>query len=256
MKVLKRILAGFVLLLGVAVLLLSLAAGVGVWMVKEPVTERATQIFGRVEGALDIADTALDQVKKSLARAADRLDGVRQEQKKLAQEPRKDSPLRRLLARKVQQNLAPEVGNAHEKLHTVAEAAVVVNSVLEDLGNFPFLATAGLDVSGLAAINSRLVDVGPAAWELSRLLGEPGPAADSDAAGTELSRVERALQTLRRLIAEYEPRVREVRQRTEALKSTALAWVTPAAILISVVCFWIALSQVSVLFHAWSWWKH
>jgi hypothetical protein len=24
---------------------------------------------------------------------------------------------------------------------------------------------------------------------------------------------------------------------------------------VSLVCFWIALSQLSLLFHAWSWWK-
>jgi hypothetical protein len=48
----------------------------------------------------------------------------------------------------------------------------------------------------------------------------------------------------------------EVRQRAEGLKSRALLWVTPAAVLISVVCFWTALSQVSLMSHAWSWWKH
>jgi len=47
------------------------------------------------------------------------------------------------------------------------------------------------------------------------------------------------------------PQLAQVRQRAEALKSRALPWITPAALLI-----WIALSQVSVLFHAWSWWKH
>jgi hypothetical protein len=253
MKVLKRILAGFTLLLGAAVLLLSLAGGVGIWMVKEPVTDRATRVFGRIEAALDIADKGLDQVKKSLARAAERLDSVRDEQKKLAQKPQKINPLRRLLARKVQQNIAPEVGDAQEKLHTVAEAAVVVNSVLEDVGNLPFLSAAGLDSDRLKEINNRLATVGPAAWELSRLFGEPeGDAGD---ASTQLSLVEKALKTMQGLIAEYEPQLTQVRQRTEALKSKTLSWITPAAIAVSLVCFWIALSQVSVLSHAWSWWK-
>jgi len=38
MKVCKRILAGRTLLLGTVMLLLSLAGGVGVWVVKEPAT--------------------------------------------------------------------------------------------------------------------------------------------------------------------------------------------------------------------------
>src|SRR5262249_51068883 len=56
MRVGKRILAGITLLLGVAGLLLSLAGGVGVWIVKGPVTERATHVFGRIDAALTVAE--------------------------------------------------------------------------------------------------------------------------------------------------------------------------------------------------------
>jgi hypothetical protein len=256
MKVCKRILAGLALLLGTAGLLLSLAAGVGVWIVKEPVTARATNVFGRIEAALDVADQGFDHVNSSLARATERLDSARQEQRKLAQEPQKNRALGRLLARTVQQRIAPEIDDAHETLHTVAEAAVVVNSVLEDVGNLPFLSVSGLDLGRLTEINSRLADVGPAAWELSRLLGEVGSKSESDAAATQLSRIEQALKTLRGLIAEYESQVTQVRQWTQELKSRTLPWITPASVAASLVSFWIALSQVSVLAHARSWWRH
>jgi hypothetical protein len=161
----------------------------------------------------------------------------------------------RLLARTVQQRVAPELGDAHETLHTVAEAAVVVNSVLEDVGSIPLLSTSGLDLEGLTEINSRLADMGPAAWELSRLLGEPGPGPAPDAAGAQLSRVERTLQTMRGLVGQYQTQVTQARQRTEELKARTLTWITPAAVLVSLVCFWIALSQVGLLSHARSWWR-
>src|SRR5262249_37491920 len=150
-------------------LLLSLGGGGGVWIVKGPGTARATRVFERIEAALDIADQGLGHVATSLARATDRLDNAREEQRELSQEPRRREAARRFLARTVQQRVAPEIGDAHEQLHVVAEAAVVVNSVLEDLGNFPILSVTGLDLDRLAEINGRLVDVGPAAWELSRL---------------------------------------------------------------------------------------
>ena len=252
MKFGKRILAGLTLLLAAVGLLLSLAGGIGVWVVKKPVTTKATHVFGRVDGALDTAEQGLGQVKTSLARATERLESVKEEQRKLAQEPRKGTALGRVLGRTVQQKIGPEIGNAHEKLHTVAEAAVVVNAVLEDVGNFPFLSAAGLDIDRLTEMNKRLVDVGPAAWELSRLLGEPESDAD---AGAQLSRIEQLLKTLQRLVAEYESQVAQVRQRMAELKSRTLPWITPAATLISFVCFWVALSQVSLLSHAWSWWK-
>lgn len=254
MKVTKRILAGVALVLAVAGLLLGIAGGVGVWIVKGPATVKAARVFERIEAGLDAADQGLDHVKTSLARAGDRLDSAREEQRKLAQQPQPNNALRRAMARTVQRTVAPEIGNAHQKLHTVAEAAVVVNSVLEDVGNIPFLSVSGLDVDSLAEMNGRLADLGPAAWELSRLFGEPAPGPDADA-DVQLSRVEGALTALRGSVAQYEPRLTEARQRTEALRSRTLPWIPPATVLISAVCFWIALSQVSVMVHAWSWWK-
>jgi hypothetical protein len=255
MKVCKRILAGLALLLATAGLLLSLAGGVGVWLVKGPVTAKATRTFERVEAALAVAEKGLDHVKTSLANATERLDSVRAEQRKLAQDAPKQSAKQRLLARTVRQKVAPLLGDANETLHTVAEAAVVVNSVLEDVGNFPFLAASRLDVGRLTEINGKLSGLAPAAWDLSRLLGEPGEGTDSENAGAQMTQVEHALSAMRGLIAEYEPQVRMVRERTEELKSHTLPWITPATVLVSLACFWIALSQISVLCHAWSWWK-
>jgi hypothetical protein len=257
--VVKRILSGITFLLSLGGLLLSLAGGVGVWMVKEPVTAGATQVFARIEAKFDIAEQSLNHVATSLANAAERLDRVRQKQRELAQKPQPNRTLQRILARKVQQRIAriaPQLGNANEELHTVAEAAVVVNSILEDVGSFPFLSISGLENDRLTEMNRRLAGVAPAAWELSRLLGEPGPGGDSDAAGDRLSRIERTVKTLRRFIAQYESQLQQVRQRTEGLKAATLQWITPASVLISLVCLWIALSQVSLLCHACSWWKH
>ncbi len=255
MLVCKRILVGLTFLLATVGLLLSLAGGIGVWMVKEPVTERATWVFERINAALDVADQNLDHAKTSLARAADRLDTARAEQRRIAQAPQRAGTMRRMLARTVQRSIAPELGNAHEKLHTVAEAAFVVNSVLEDVGSFPILSVSGLEVESLTEMNSRLANVAPAAWELSRLLGEPAGESDEDGAGAQFFRIDQTLKTVQRLIAGYKTRVAQVRQRAETLKSDTLTWITPAAVLVSVICLWIALSQVSLLCHAWSWWR-
>ncbi|HMF16637.1 MAG TPA: hypothetical protein VKE98_05485 [Gemmataceae bacterium] len=249
MIVWKRLAAAFILLLGIMGLLLSIAGGVGVWIIKEPVTERMTHVFNRLDAALKAADEALAQVKTSLANAAKRLEEVKVEQQKLAEQPQKDSALGRLLARKLQK-IAPDFGGAQDKLQTIGEAAVVVNSVLEDLGNIPFLSAAGLDDDRLKKIHSLLSDVTPAAWELSRLLGESAPEADAS-----VSNIERMLATMQGLIAEYEPQLQQARGRTEDLKSRVLDGIPLAAVIISLACLWIALGQLSLLCHGLSWWK-
>jgi hypothetical protein len=184
----KRIVAVIVLVLAVVILLLGLAAGSGVWLVKGPVTDRATALFGRIDAALDLAARGLDEARASLARGAERLAAARQEQQQLADEPRKISPTRRLLARQVQQRVSPQLGDAQLKVQGFAEAAVVVNSVLEDLGNLPTLSIPGLDRGRLNDINSRLSEATSSAWELSRLLGDSE--ADADAERAQFSRIE------------------------------------------------------------------
>jgi len=151
----KRLVAGLTLLLAAVGFLLGLAGGIGVWIVKQPATERTAHIFGRIEAAFDLAERGLDQVQTSLDRAAERLETVKEEQRKLAQEPRQTNTLGRLLARTVQQRVMPEVDNAHETLHSVAEAAVVINSVLEDVGSFPFVSASGLDLEAVWARSDR-----------------------------------------------------------------------------------------------------
>ena len=59
----KRILVVVMLVLSTMGFLLSLVAGIGVWMIKEPVTIRATQIFERVEAALAFVDRGLEQAR-------------------------------------------------------------------------------------------------------------------------------------------------------------------------------------------------
>jgi hypothetical protein len=250
----KRILAGVVLVLSAAMLIASLAGGIGVWIVKGPAMEKSETILGRIDVALNIAEQSLIHAQTSLSRAAERLEGAREEQRQLAQQPQQNSALRRIVARTVQQTVAPELGSANESLHDVAEAAVVVNAVLEDISAFPFLAVAGLDVGPLEELSTRLVDVGPAAWELSRLLGEPEQ--DAEATNNQFSRMQRAVPAIQALIAQYEPQLAAVRQRKEDVKARVTSWVMPAAVLISIACLWIALSQVGMMGHAWRWWKN
>jgi hypothetical protein len=248
MNVCKRILGILALLLGAAGLLLGLAVGVGVWVVKEPVTASAAHISERVAAALDLAEKKLDHAQASLTTAAERLESVNKERSQLPRESQPGNLKWMAVSRLVQLKLGPMLNDAHRDLHDVAEAAVVVNSVLEDVGNLPFLAEKGLDLDRLAEINNRIASVGPMAWELSQLLGEADPKCDG-----QMSKVEKLVTKLLELVTDYQNQVKQVRQQTAALKAKVFAWITPAVILVSSVSFWIVLSELCVMSRAWSW---
>jgi hypothetical protein len=247
MRLIKRILGALALLLGTIGLIGCLFVGVGVWVVKEPVTTKATQVYDRADNGLAKAEKGLDLAQQKLDRAEKRLAEVKEERRK-AQESRDDRG-RRAVARMVKQTLGLELSGASDSLHTVAEAVVVVNSVLEDLANFPYLSVTGLDADRLRDMNERLDGVGSVAWELSLVLGD----GENKQADQELSTVEGILKMLQERIADYLTQVKQVRQRAAEVKARTLFWITPAAILISSVSFWLALSQICILTRAWSW---
>jgi hypothetical protein len=97
MNIYRRILAGLTFLVCLAMLLLSLVGAVGVWMIKDPVTAKANRVFWKIETSLNIAGENLDQDKASLARAADRLDSARTEQRRIAQQRQPNGTVRSLL---------------------------------------------------------------------------------------------------------------------------------------------------------------
>jgi hypothetical protein len=249
----KRILRFLVLLVSTSVLLLSLVGGIGVWVIREPTMVKASAIFGRVEAALDVVDEGLGGARNSLARAIERSETAHQEQRNLNQHPQPKNGKRKALALAVKRSLPQAVEDSRRKLNTVAEASVVVNSILQDVGTLPFLSASGLGHERLTELNQRLAQVGPAAWELSEVLGDPD--SDANAAGEQFSRISKTMQTIRSSLDEYEPKVAQVRARTTQLKDGTPSWLTAAAVLISALCFWIALSQASLIWQVWSWGK-
>jgi hypothetical protein len=245
MTLVWRVLILLVVVVAVAALLLSLTVGVGVWAVKGPVTDFTTRKFDKAEAALDKADRGLALVKSSLANADERLAEVRRQQ----QAAPRDNVARRLMAQMVQRAIAPQLGEAQAASTAIAEALVVAQSLLEDVAELPTEKT-GLDAERLTRLQGQLSQATPAVWELNRLLGDTEQDVDE-----QCSRIQLLLRSGQELAAGYESRLAEVRQQTERVRARTLAWMTPGAAIISVACFWIALSQLSVLSHAWSCWK-
>jgi hypothetical protein len=153
------------------------------------------------------------------------------------------------MARTVQKKVAPNFGDAHQDLQTVAEAAVLINSLLDDVAELPFLSAKGFDTSRLQDLNAKLAQVGPGAWELSRLLGDGEPDTEVD---EQMARIERTLNTLQEGIRDYQTEAKQIRQRATDVKTKTLHWIDVTPILASIASFWIALSQLCVLARAWS----
>jgi hypothetical protein len=253
MKTCKRILAFFAFSLGLVGLLVSLALVVGVWVAKDAATSNVTKVFSRVDDTLGTVDKALVRVKSSLDNASNRLAAVKELQIKGGKAPAERIQSRRLLARSFVNEVAPELGDARGTFQNVADGVVVANNVMDNIGNYPLLSDSRMSSERLSEINTRLSQLEASALELSQLLSEQEP--DSEAIGDQLSKANEALSGLRRLVSDFETPFGEVHQKVETLKTRIHAAIMIAAILITCIFGWVAISQISIMAHAWSLWR-
>src|SRR5262249_47962526 len=119
---------------------LCVAGIVGVWSVREEVTERTTHAFQVADRALDVTARATNRVHESLQNARDNLRAIRVEEPEEGG-GRRVSPeiaLPQMLARRMlAQQIAPHIEEVRQTVNTVTEVSVVLNSLLEGVNELP-----------------------------------------------------------------------------------------------------------------------
>jgi hypothetical protein len=137
-------------------------------------------------------------------------------------------------------------------VNVVTEASVVINSLLDGIKDLPLTSLTGIDAGQMRQIESTLSGVATKSQALSAALGdslpEEGPGLDD-----RTSEVQEGLNRVLQLLSEFQSEVKRVQTRLAELKPETLAWIKAAPFIITVVLAWVALSQMSLFAHAWSW---
>jgi len=255
MNLLRRTLALVLVLLAILGLVASLGAVTVLWAYKRPLETRAIRVLDRLEGALDRAAQGLRVVRDTTARAREDLDKFK---KSSAPDAKPNSLVMKSLARKVKQQLAPQVSDVHATHSGVTEATVVLGSLLEGADRLPLGSVGQVDTDELQKLTGLLGEVGKTSQQLSALI-PPEDRADDPNAVAALSRdtktVEEGLNRVHTASVEYGARVADLTARVATIHArlpnalqTGSAWLT-------VVLVWIAISQVIVVLYALSLWR-
>jgi hypothetical protein len=254
MSIVRVFFAILVILVSVAVLLAALAGGIGVWVVKKPFTAGATRYFERANEMLGVAEQALSRVNSILAKAVESVKAIKDRHAKLSGENPEKRAAMDLLARRINREVAPRVEEARGRLEAITEIAAALQSVTSDLKDSPLGLIRPPDPDDLKRVSSQLSKVGTTSQELRDMLRDPkngeGPAGG---VRSKMIDVEKLLESIQELTAEYQAKVTKLRDKLDNLHSEMEAWITPAALIVSAVLFWIAISQISLLIHACSW---
>jgi hypothetical protein len=256
MSFVRRLLAVVVILVSAAFLIAALAGSISVWVVKQPLIERTTKIGDRVDRALALAERGLGEVDAGLQKATESVNAIKDNHAKLGGDKEQNRFLMRLIAMRIDEGLAPQVQDTRQRLLAVTEAAVAINSVLGDLNELPSGSISGPDADRLKQISDLLQRLAASAQELNGMLTNPKPeGVSADAVGARVINIDQVLQTIRARVAEYLLQVTDFKQQVDTLRSRILRGVNLGTPIASLVFLWIAVSQVSLLVHAWSWLK-
>src|SRR5262249_23776636 len=142
-------LALVLVLLGILALVGSLGAVTALWVVKRPLQERAVAVLDRLEGALGRAAKGLRVVSETTALAREDLDEFKKTSAPATRDAKKSSLVMKTLAKKVNQELAPQVSDVHATLSGVTEATVVLGSLLENADQLPLARVGRVDTDEL-----------------------------------------------------------------------------------------------------------
>jgi hypothetical protein len=244
MKTRRKVVGIALLVLGGAGLVLSLAGVAGVWVVRGPLRERLARAFGRVERVLATADADLRTVRAALDRSRQTLSAAREEPSPPARDGKKRSPLMKVAATTITQELAPRAGDLGTTLGRVNEAAVVANTLLEDFDKLSFAGAGKLDAEGLRGAEELLAEVTRTTQALGGLFPD-----DPSGKAEEARAAQRALDRVEELAAACEARVEETAAGVRRLESRADVWTSQGPVVATVLLLWTALGQGGLLLH-------
>src|SRR5262249_47936210 len=152
----KRIMAVLFCLLSVAGFGLCAAGIVGVWVIKQPVQDRTTQIIDRADRALEVTGQTLAQAHASLRKARNDLKAIQLVTSSSGDRKEKPGFVHNMFARVLAKRLGPNVGRVHDQITQVAEGSIVLNSLLEGMQQLPITSVRALDTEQLTDIRQSL----------------------------------------------------------------------------------------------------
>jgi predicted PurR-regulated permease PerM len=247
MNLLRRLLGVLVLLLSTVCFIGCIAAIVGTWTTRQDLAEKTRTIFGRLEVGLERASTVNRNVGQALEKARVDVAKVEREWVDFQKDEKTKRPpgaVRRLLW----QEVGPRLNELSGRLEATADAAVVVHSLLQSHEELPVSQTLRISPARLERLTDRSAQLSDSVQKLQLLIG------DKDREVAEGARqVDQVLKNCQTVVDEWQSDLDTAHAELPHFEAKVLGWITAMAIVVTTVCVWVALSQVSVFALALNW---
>lgn len=255
MKLLKQFVCLILMLLSLAGAGLCVAGIIETWQYVGPLRENTNKVFARVESTLGIATRSLDGILVGLKDGKQRLDALQAANPKTAEDVRTINTFERIIAQSLLNRLVPQPGRVQVGLAEVHDASIILQSLLGQVSDLPVGAIASLDLEQTHTISQQLTDVEDRSRELSSLLGQVMATPSDDVDPERVSRTADMVGRLIELVTRYQGELNRIETKVIEVKSKVEFWLRVGPYLVSGLLAWLALAHLSLLAHAWSWFR-
>ncbi len=255
MELLRRIGAPIVLILSTVGIICCVAGVVAVWMFRQAATGKVENVADRLDTGLRRTLDGTNSVRRALELARDKVANVNEESVHLRDDgDKKGGPTTLVLRRLIREQLGPRINELDGRLATLSDAAVAVASLLESLQELP-AAQSRVNTEKLQRLAEQAPQLAATLQRLQAAVGDGGREVAEPEVAAAASQVDVALQKCKWTVEDWQNDLDATRQDLLQIKTTALTWLFRATIAVSVICAWVAVSQISLFAHAWKWWR-
>lgn len=248
---LRRILAGILILLSAIFLVLSLVGIGAIWYYKTPLTREVTGQLTEVELELALAQATLKSSEEELERALRIVDTTEAALEKLTEQSDSAGSLLERIQSTLDDRLLPELKTTRGRIVEARTTLESLQGILTGVSSFipgvdlniPATTLRNL-ITSAESLDTEIANMEVLATQASTFVGDT-----SYLLGGDLTETRESLQTFLSSIQDYEKKVARWREQSAGVLENAPKWIDQAAIGLTVFLFWFGLSQLSLLFH-------
>jgi hypothetical protein len=253
MSFLRRFVAVLVMILSTVVFIGCIAGMIGVWIARQKASEKVQDLSARLEVGLRRASAADLEAQRALEKASGNLATVNKESAKLSGGDEQNRFTTSLIRGVIQAQAGPRINEVYGRLAMFSDTAVVAASLLQSLQESPLGTDRQIEPEKLDRLSDQASQLAAAFQKLRGVVGEGDtPASEKDVVDATRE-VDRILQKCLSVVTDIRSDLDTARDDVPRIKAEILGWMQLAAIVVTVVCAWVAVSQVSLFAHGWKW---
>ena len=253
MRLLRRFGGAIVLLLSSVGVLCCVAGAIGVWIFNQQASHRVQNISERLDAGLERASVANQNAQRAVEKARAEVAKVGNESTNLGGGGEKTRGASRAVRTLIQQQMGPNLNDLSGRLATLSDASVAVSALLRSFQELLASRSGRIKPDQLERWGDEAQQLSGKLRRLEAAVGNGEKATTSTEVAGATSEVDLILQKCQTRMDAWQSDLEAARDDLRQAKAEILGWLTPAAIVGTLLCLWMAAGQISLFANALRW---